>query len=71
MNLNFDADSVPPGSLLLLPPEAATLLATWDNVERLSITIGGGEKTIKGQIALAGLAGARQRLAVACVAQEK
>jgi hypothetical protein len=69
-NSTFDATVVPPFSALLLPKDAAALLAgPWQSAPELSIRIDGDQATVRGIVLLAGLRPAMDRLMENCASQ--
>jgi len=66
----FNAKVVPPGTLVLLPPSAASLVnGPWHDLSELSVRINEGQATIRGVIPLAGLQAAFKILMTNCAAQ--
>ena len=65
----FEATVAPPGTVVLLPRDATTLLSgPWQAVEDLFIRIDDGQSTIRGVVKLAGLEAAFKELQASCVA---
>jgi hypothetical protein len=63
----FSGRVIPPGLLVLLPPEATTLAAgPWQAASELAVTVDDEEGAIRGVIPLTGLAGALQVLKSNC-----
>jgi hypothetical protein len=66
----FEATVAPPGTAVLLPREAATLLSgPWQALDDLFIRVNDGQTTIHGVVALGGLQGAFKLLLASCAAQ--
>lgn len=66
----FEATVAPPGTAVLLPREATTLLnGPWQALDDLFIRVNDGQTTIYGVVALAGLQAAFKLLLASCAAQ--
>jgi hypothetical protein len=66
-HMQFTADVVPPGALILLPPEAVELTTErWQGTPKLAITIEHEQAPIRGVVALTGLTQAFQSLRSNC-----
>lgn len=66
----FEATVAPPGTVVLLPRDATTLLSgPWQVVEDLFIRIDDGQSTIRGVVKLTGLEAAFKELQASCVKQ--
>jgi hypothetical protein len=66
----FEATVAPPGTAILLPGDATTLVnGAWQNQSDLSIQVDNGPTTIRGVVALAGLQAAFKVLLVSCETQ--
>ena len=69
-NTELVGSVVPPGLLVLLPPQATRLADTsWQAASELAVTIAADEATIRGIIPLAGIRGALQMLRSNCPTQ--
>jgi hypothetical protein len=65
--VQFTANVLAPGALLLLPPEAAALaVGPWQGLPKLSITVEGEYGLISGVVSLTGLTNALQVLRANC-----
>ena len=65
----FEATVAPPGTAVLLPRDATTLVSgPWQTLEDLFIRIDDGQSTIHGVVKLAGLAAAFKKLQASCAA---
>jgi hypothetical protein len=66
----YEATVAPPGTALLLPPDATRLVSTsWSALKELSIQIENGETKIHGVVALAGLQPGLKLLTTSCPAR--
>ena len=67
MKSNSKREVAPPGTLVLLPNDATTLVSgSWQTLEDLFIRIDDGQSTIHGVVKLAGLAAAFKKLQASC-----
>ena len=65
----FEATVAPPGTMVLLPKDATTLVSgPWQALEDLLIRIDDGQSTIRGVVKLAGLEAAFKELQASCAA---
>jgi hypothetical protein len=64
--LPLEAESVPPGSLLLLPPEATDAINAWKNLDELTIAVKASPTDIKGRIPLTDISGGLRKLTEGC-----
>ena len=65
----FEAKIAPPGTLILVPQDATTLVnGPWQNLDDLFIRIEDGQSTIRGVVKLAGLQAAFKKLQATCAA---
>lgn len=63
----FTTSTVPPGALLLLPPEAIALaMGPWLTAPELTVTVADDKQTTHGAVQLAGLGSALQELRANC-----
>jgi hypothetical protein len=66
----FEATVAPPGTAVLLPADATTLVSgPWQTLDDLFIQIDEGQATIRGVVKLAGLQAAFKILETSCAAQ--
>jgi hypothetical protein len=66
----FEATVAPPGTAVLVPLDAKSLVdGPWRALNDLSIRVEGGQSTIRGAVALAGLQPAIKKLIASCLAQ--
>jgi hypothetical protein len=66
----FTASIVPPGALVLLPPEASALaMGPWQGAPELSIEVGGDQGPLRGVVPLTGMSGALHELRSNCPTQ--
>lgn len=65
-SLTFEGESIAPGSLLLLPPEAADAIMIWKENDQLTVTIQTSPNVIRGVIPISGLASGLRKLTEAC-----
>lgn len=66
----FEATVAPPGTAVLLPPDATRLVTTsWSALKELSIQIENGETKIRGVVAIAGLQPGLKLLSSSCPAR--
>lgn len=65
--IQFQADVIPPGSMIALPQEAEVLAkGPWQSAKELSVDIEGDEVKIHGVVSLEGLSGAIAQLQASC-----
>ena len=65
----FEAKIAPPGTLILAPQDATTLVnGPWQNLDDLFIRVSDGQSIIRGIVKLAGLQAAFKKLQATCVA---
>lgn len=70
VEIRFEATVAPPGTAILLPGDAATLVnGAWQAQNDLLIRVDDGQTTIRGVVALAGLQAAFKLLAASCLTQ--
>ncbi len=66
----FTASIVPPGALVLLPPEASALaMSVWQGAPELSIEVGVDQGPLRGVVPLTGMRGALHELRSNCPTQ--
>lgn len=65
-SLTFEGESIAPGSLLLMPPEAADAINTWKEDDRLTVTIQTSPNAVEGVIPMTGLTAGIRRLTESC-----
>jgi hypothetical protein len=66
----FRATIAPPGTLILLPREATSLVSgPWQTLEDLFVRVDYDQSTIRGVVKLAGLEAASKKLQTTCAAQ--
>jgi hypothetical protein len=67
---NFEATIAAPGTAILIPRNAATLVrGPWRGLKELPIRVDDGQSTIRGVVAIAGLQAAFKLLMASCPAQ--
>ena len=65
----FEATVAPPGTAVLLPSEATTLVGgSWQALDNLFVRIDDGQSTIRGVIKIVGLEAALKKLQTSCAA---
>jgi hypothetical protein len=65
----FQATIAPPGTLVLLPEQATSLMrGPWQALEDLFVRVDNGQSTIRGVIKTAGLEAAFKKLQTSCAA---